>query len=296
MVAALFAGHSVRALVRPSSPRPPTWLNQSGLTVVEGSLDDPKSPPRLMEGCDALVHLAAMGVQNRQRQFQTMLESNALLLPAWLASAKLNVKLVVSGGTCLEYRGQGTLPPVYCEADAPAHLLEEETLVEPLDPYGWTKWIGGLLQRRWAHQAALPLWYLRFASLIGPEDDSEKLIPSAVKAAAKHQSLSLTGGEQVREWLDVTDAARSILHALDRQPPGGVELVNVGTGVGVRLRDLVSELFRIAHADGALIHFGDRPYREGDPHHLVMDPSRSRRWLEWEPAQTLEQTIKSLFL
>ena len=51
------AGAAVRGLVR-SAPRA-AWLADQGITLIEGSLDDPAALARALSGCAAVIHCAA---------------------------------------------------------------------------------------------------------------------------------------------------------------------------------------------------------------------------------------------
>jgi nucleoside-diphosphate-sugar epimerase len=281
---AVAAGHTVRALVVPGEPRP------DGVEAVEGRLGDP-SARRLVDGCDALVNLAAVGVLRKDRDWERMALVNAVYPLALLDAAKAaGVRRVVLAGTCLEYSGHGRLP------DAPAAgapLCDEDSKTEPPEPYGATKSAGGVLQRTRAHELGLPAWYFRFASLYGPGDYATKFLPAAVNAALAGVPFEMTGGEQVREWLHTDDAAAAVLSAVTRDPPGPVTTLNIGTGDGWTLRDLVHEVFRLAAGDPALLRIGARPYH-GEVHRLVMDVSRAGPLLGWRARVELRAGLEAL--
>jgi nucleoside-diphosphate-sugar epimerase len=283
-------GHSVRALVpRFGPPAPP------GVEPVEGMLADPAAVRALVHGADVLVHLAALGVQSRDRAFEGMTKVNVVEPLTLLDAAhQAGVRRVVAAGTCLEYSGHGRLPgsPVE-EGDAP--LLREDSPAEPPDPYGATKSAGGLLLRAHARELGLPTWYLRLASMYGPGDDPAKLIPGAVRAAVAGEPFEMSEGAQVREWLHVDDAVRAVLSAAAADPPEPALTVNIGTGQGISLLDLVRLVFEVAGADPGLIRAGARAYRASEVHRLVMDGSRARAVLRgFRPVTPLARGLDAL--
>jgi nucleoside-diphosphate-sugar epimerase len=286
--AALAEGHAVRGLVFPGAAAPP-----EGVEPMPGALADPAAVRALVRGAEALVHLAALGVQSRDRALERMTQVNVVEPLALLAEAKAaGVGRVVVAGTCLEYTGHGRLPEAPVAA---APRLDEASPAEPADPYGATKSAGGLLLRASARALGLSTWYLRFASLYGPGDDPVKLIPAAVRAAVARAPFEMTEGAQVREWLHVEDAASALLAAAQADPPEPAALVNAGTGEGVTLRDVVRLAFEAAGADPALVRAGARPYRAGDVHHLVMDCARARIALrDWRPVIELRRGLEEL--
>jgi nucleoside-diphosphate-sugar epimerase len=284
--AALAAGHRVRGLFRAGA------RTLAGVERVEGDLGDGGARRRLVEGQEVLVHLAATGVQRRDRDWQRMTLVNVVQPLALLdAAAEARVGRAVLAGTCLEYLGHGRLPGVFA---AGTEVCPESSRAEPSDPYGATKAAGGLLQRTRARELGLAAWYLRFASLYGPGDDPDKLVPAALRAARARAAFEMTGGEQVREWLHVEDAVAALLAAAGRAPPGAPAIVNVGTGDAVPLRDVVTTVFRLAGADPALVRLGARPYR-GEAHRLVMDVSASAAALGgWRPRSDLQGALEAL--
>src|SRR5215469_13851730 len=83
----LAAGHRVRALVRPNSDR----RNLAGLSVelVDGSLEDPQSLARAVDGCRYLFHVAAdyrLWVPDPPAMFRTNVEVTRDLLIAVISA------------------------------------------------------------------------------------------------------------------------------------------------------------------------------------------------------------------
>lgn len=281
-------GHEVRLLVRDDGRPVP-----EGVVCVRGDLSDADAlGPTLFDGARGFVHLAALGVQSRDRDWSVALRANTLDALTWLAQARRHgVAHTVVTGTCLEFQGHGRLP------DAPwrgpeAPRCTEESPIESADAYGATKAAGGIVLRAWAREQGHPLWYLRLASLYGANDDPAKVIPSVLASLRTGATLPMSRGEQVREWMHVDDAAAAIVRAVET-PPSGVESLNIGTGEGVSLRDLALRLSRLAHDRGSL-QFGARDYRSGEVHHLVMDVSRARERLGWESARGLDDGLREL--
>ncbi len=286
--AARAAGHGVRGLVRRGKARAP-----AGIAAVQGDLGDRAAVRSLLERADVLVHLAAAGVQSRDRDPARLALVNAVEPLALLEAAKAaGVRHAVLAGTCLEYTGHGRLPEAPAQGSPPCG---EESPTGPADPYGASKAVGGLAARRRARELGLPAWYLRLASIYGPGDDPEKLLPAAIRCALARKPLDITPGEQVREWLHVDDAVRALLAAVAAPPPEPVAIVNVGTGEGMRLVDLVRSTFTLAGADPSLVRAGARPYRRGEVHRLVMDVSAAAGALGgWHPAISLEEGLAAL--
>lgn len=283
--AALAAGHRVRVLARRSVDAPP------GVKVFEGSVPGGVRY-NFFEGANTVVHLAACGVQGRDRTWPRATEVNVMgSVEVVRMASESGVPRVVLAGTCLEYEGFGRLPDSPTDTDS---LCTESSSTETSDAYGATKAAGGLAARAAAREAGLEWWYLRLASAYGEGDDREKLLPSALAAAREGHEFEMSEGQQVREWLHVDDAVDALLRACTTPPPDGGAIVNIGTGEGVRLATIVGRIFKLAGADMTLMQLGARAYRNGEAHRLVMDSSRAKALLGWTPKVTLDQGLEQL--
>lgn len=283
-------GLGVRALVSGSGPGEEA-LKRQGAGLVRGRLSDSNCAAKLLEGAQVLVHLAALGVQSRDRDWERTVRVNTVEPLAWVElAAKLKVRRVVVAGTCLEYRGKGSLPDEPC-AERDRVPLDEESALDARDAYGATKAAGGILLRALARERGLPVWYLRLASLYGPGDDPAKLLPGAIVAARSRAAFEMTNGEQIREWLHAADAVEAILSALSRDPPRNSGAINIGTGEAVETRELIGRVFRWFDAPRELVRLGARPYRGGETHYLVMSADSARTALGFGARRRLEDFL-----
>jgi UDP-glucose 4-epimerase len=84
-------------------------------------------------------------------------------------------------------------------------------------------------------------------------------------------------GEQVRDYLYVDDVVEANLLAIER---GGGEILNLGTGVGVSVNDIVRELNAIL---GTHLEPIREPARPGEIQRIYLDAGRAREVLGWAP-------------
>lgn len=294
-------GHEVRALVRPSSLGRADLEEIASLELTIGDVGDyaanglPSKARELLSGADVLVYLAATGVQARDRAWESLERTNVIAPARWVAAAKLyDVRHVVMAGTALEYEGFGVLPDAPWTGDLPAPRCSEDDAVGTgCDGYGTTKAAGGVLARARASSLGLPMWYLRLAPLVGERDDERKLLPALLRALRLAEPFPTTDGEQVRDWLHLDDATESLMCAMERTPAGAAVL-NVGTGIGVRQRDVLERLAHTAGRGLAGIRWGTLPYRKGEPHILVLDPTRAAERLGFQARIGLDLALERL--
>ncbi|MBP6753062.1 MAG: dTDP-glucose 4,6-dehydratase, partial [Alicycliphilus sp.] len=185
----------------------------------------------------------------------------------------------------------GTLAP-----DAPA--FTEDHVYEPNSPYSASKAASDHLVRAWHHTHGLPVLTTNCSNNYGPYHFPEKLIPLMIVNALSAKPLPIYGdGQQVRDWLYVTDHCSAIRRVLEAGRPG--EVYNIGgwnekTNLQIvhTLCDLLDELQ--PRADGQsyrtqIQHVTDRP---GHDRRYAIDARKIERELGWRPAETFDTGIR----
>lgn len=185
----------------------------------------------------------------------------------------------------------GTLAP-----DAPA--FTEEHVYEPNSPYSASKAASDHLVRAWHHTHGLPVLTTNCSNNYGPYHFPEKLIPLMIVNALAGKPLPIYGdGQQVRDWLYVTDHCSAIRRVLEAGRLG--ETYNIGgwnekTNLAIvhTICDLLDELQ--PRADGQsyrtqITHVQDRP---GHDRRYAIDARKIERELGWRPAETFDTGIR----
>lgn len=224
---------------------------KSGVRVVEMDIANP-GPDCYdhMGRPDVLVHLAWDGLPNYQsmHHFERELPRQFQFLKALVEEGL--PRLLVSG-TCLEY-GMQSGP------------LSEELTTMPATPYGFAK---DALRRQLEFLKAVKPFALTWARLFymyGEGQSENSLYAQLEKAVqSKERVFNMSGGEQVRDYLPVSEVARHIVDlAIIADTDVGV--VNVCSGRPVSVRRVVEQWIK-ENGWNIDLNLGYYPYTSYEP-------------------------------
>ena len=106
---------------------------------------------------------------------------------------------------------------VYGSLGATDPGFSETTSYDPHSPYSASKAASDHLVRAWGDTYGLPILVTNCSNNYGPYQFPEKLIPVVILKCLRGESIPVYGtGENVRDWLYVTDHARALLAVLER--------------------------------------------------------------------------------
>ncbi|KFN43126.1 NAD-dependent epimerase/dehydratase family protein [Arenimonas oryziterrae] len=218
-------------------------------SVVLDVADGGEDPFAAMGKPDVLIHLAWDGLPNYQstRHVETELPAQIRFLAACVRGG---LKRLVVTGTCFEY-------------GLAAGELTEQTPTQPCTQYGRAKDRLRQELQAWQADADFELAWLRLFYLFG-EGQSEKSLYPLFQAALQRgdAGFDMSGGDQVRDFLPVREAARLLVDvALLR---GDTGVVNLCSGRPITVRRLVQSWIDAAGADIAM-NLGRLPYSEIEP-------------------------------
>jgi UDP-glucose 4-epimerase len=249
----------------------------------------------LNDGVDAVIHLAARkkvgeSVELPEWYFEQNVGGMAHLLDAMRTTGV--TKLVFSSSAA-----------TYGMPDVPA--VTEDTVCNPINPYGETKLIG-----EWMVANASRAWGLRGANLryfnvagAGWPDLGDTAVANLVPivfAALRAGTTPVVFGDDyatpdgscVRDYVHVHDLAAAHLAALDyldtEERPHAT--FNVGTGTGSSVFEVLDTIRQVTGID---FPHEVSPRRAGDPPYLCADISRITNTLGWTAQYGLRDIIAS---
>ncbi|MDP2943910.1 MAG: dTDP-glucose 4,6-dehydratase [Candidatus Omnitrophota bacterium] len=171
--------------------------------------------------------------------------------------------------------------------------FSENSPLQPNSPYAATKAAAELLIKAYIRTYGFPAIIVRPCNNYGPWQYPEKLIPLAILKALRNEKIPVYGkGQNIREWLYVTDCIDAIFLILEEGKIG--EIYNIGSGQEKRNIDVVKQILDILGKPESLIELvKDRP---GHDFRYRLNSEKIRKEIGWQPkikfARGLENTVK----
>jgi dTDP-glucose 4,6-dehydratase len=250
---------------------------------VKGDICDDALVSRLIEECDAVVHMAAESHVDR-----SILDSKPFVVSNVLGTqALLDACRKARGG---EWKKRGVF--VYVSTDEvygslplenPEVKFTEETPLQTNSPYSASKAGGDMLARAYHHTFHMDVRTTRCSNNFGPYQFPEKVIPLFVTNLIEGKQVPLYGdGRNVRDWLHVDDHCEAVLTVLEKGRAG--EVYNIGGNNERSNLELTHEILRLMGKGPEMIKpVADRP---GHDRRYAIDASKIKRELGWQPTRS----------
>jgi UDP-glucose 4-epimerase len=189
--------------------------------------------------------------------------------------------------------------------------VDEESALDPLSPYARTKMVTELVFKDAAQASPLRVLSLRYFNPIGADPELrtglQVAVPShalgkLIHARANGLPFRITGtdwptrdGSGIRDYVHVWDLAKAHVAAVQRfdevlplDGPSCYEVINLGTGQGTTVRELITAFESVT---GAPLLVEVAPPRPGDNAGAFTRTEKAERLLGWRPELSLEQGI-----
>ena len=269
--------------------------------LVEGALADTGLLTQTLREFDiaCVIHFAALieagqSVITPLPFFHNNVAGTLSLLEAMNAAG---VTRLVFSSTAAVYGNQTHVP-----------LLVEDLPRAPINPYGDSKAMVETVLEACVPAHGLRAIVLRYFNACGADaqgrtgerhDPETHLIPLVIEAAqGTRAQIKIYGtdydtpdGTCIRDYIHVSDLALGHVAAVAHvvaQAGAGVRPINLGTGAGHSVREVIAAVQRISGRNFAVMEEARRP---GDPDRLVADVARARDLLGWHAVHSHLDTI-----
>jgi nucleoside-diphosphate-sugar epimerase len=251
--------------------------------VVEGDICDIATVREATEGADYVLHHAA--VVSVPRSIEDPLRSNAVNIDGTLncleAAREAGVKRFVYAASSSAYGDSAELPK------------REDTVPNPLSPYGVAKLVGEMYCKVYYDIYGLETVSLRYFNIFGPYQDPHSqyaaVIPIFITKLLQGERPVIYGdGEQSRDFTFIENAVEANLGAVrSGKAPGHV--VNVACGSRFTLNSMLEKLRDLTGSTIDAIYADPRP---GDIKHSQGDITVAADLLGYDPKISFEEGLR----
>lgn len=258
-----------------------------GFDIHTSNIEDICNPFAVMdamEGCDAVMHLAAEPYipycyQNPRKFFETNANGTLNVL---MAAKRKKVKRVVYWSSSEIYGSAQKLP------------MGEDHPLNPHSTYAVSKLAGDRLCYTFFKEHGLPVTILRQFNCYGPRETQPYVIPEIISQLHKGKTLRLGNVNACRDFTYVEDAASAGVDVLEHKEANG-EVINVGSGRTRSIKEIADAIGEVMLMEPDIRVDKDklRPY---DVDVLICDNAKMEKLTGWTPTtgfhDGLVQTVK----
>jgi dTDP-glucose 4,6-dehydratase len=251
------------------------FLDHPRHEFVKGDVADPAIATPLVADADVVVHFAAethvdRSLLNAGEFITTDVFGTFVLLEAAREAGRLRKFIQIS------------TDEVY--GSVPQGSSRETDELKPRNPYSASKAGADRLAYSYWATYDVPVVITRASNNYGPNQFPEKIIPLFITNAMDDLHVPLYGdGQNVRDWLHVSDNCRALDLLIDIGVPG--EVYNIGGGNHVKNADLTRRILQLLGKPDSLIrHVADRP---GHDRRYSLDTTKLQS-IGWKPRVAFE--------
>lgn len=196
-----------------------------------------------------------------------------------LAKIFLNskIKKFVQIGSSIEY-GKRSSPQ-----------LENINNKKTYSVYGKAKLLSTKMLLKFHKDYNFPATIIRLYLVYGPKQDTNRLIPITIINALKKNKFDCSHGNQIRDFIHVSDVVRSIIKVLKHKKSKG-QIFNIGSGKQIKVKEIINKICKIVGSGEP--KFGKIKIRKDEISKLYPSINKAKKILKWKPIIELDDGLK----
>ncbi|KQL46524.1 NAD-dependent dehydratase [Brevibacillus choshinensis] len=273
-------GHEVRAFVNYNSFNSWGWLDHAAfeiknqVEIFSGDIRDPHGVKKAMQGCDVILHLAALiAIPFSYHSPDTYVDTNIKgTLNILQAARELETEKVIHTSTSEVY---GTAKYVPITED---HPLQGQS------PYSASKIGADQMAISFYNSFNLPVSIIRPFNTYGPRQSARAVIPTIITQIASGQrQIKLGSVHPTRDFNYVLDTVRGFISVAQSDQSIG-EVINIGSNYEISIGETAQIISELMGADLEIITEDQRLRPEkSEVERLWADNSKAQKLLGWYP-------------
>ncbi len=282
-------GYDVRAFVHYNSFNSWGWLDETSpeikntLEVFAGDIRDPYGVRSAMQGCDIVLHLAALiAIPYSYHSPDTYVDTNIKgTLNVVQAARELAVKKVVHTSTSEVYGTAQFVP------------MTEEHPLQGQSPYSASKIGADQIAMSFYNSFDTPVSIIRPFNTYGPRQSARAVIPAIITQLSKgERKIKLGLIHPTRDFNYIEDTIRGFIAAVESDASTG-EIINIGSNYEVSIGETVQYISEIIGVE-IEVETDDVRIRpeKSEVERLWADNSKAKAILGWEPEYASKEGFK----
>lgn len=268
-----------------------TKLENKGIQLIPGDIRDRNQLLSACQDQDLISHQAAI-LETTLNAAKKVCDVNIQgSIEVFSAAAAAEVPRVIYASSETVYGQAVTIPQ------------PETHPTKPIHPYGVSKLAVEKLAHVYSAHHGTKMIGLRYSNVYGPEEWFGRVLTVFLKRAHEGKPPVLWGGDQMRDFIYVTDVAQlhSLCAAREKLP---WDILNVSTGTGTTIRELglmISDMFgldppMVENVGMGQVSSESEGRRRGrvECKEMVLDNSRAKS-LGWKPQVSLREGIMTQY-
>ena len=249
---------------------------------VQGDILDEKIVDSLVADSDVIVHFAAESHVDRSIDDPLLFVKTTVLGTYVLLNAAKKYQKRFHHVSTDEVFGS---IPFGSEAQ-----FNENTSYDPSSPYSASKASSDHFVRSFYKTFNLPITISNCSNNYGPYQHPEKMIPRTITNLLADEKIKIYGkGENIRDWLYVTDHCRAIEAIILRGKIGETYCIG-GLKKGTSNLELVKKIINLMGKDESYIEYvPDRPAHDN----YAVNWDKINQQLGWEPEYNLDSGLQA---
>lgn len=265
-------------------------IDHPNFRLVEGDIRQMEDCQKSVEGCDYVLHQAALG--SVPRSIKDPVTTNEVNISGFvnmlMAARDANVKRFVYAASSSTYGDSEKLPKV------------EQVIGKPLSPYAITKYVNELYAENFSKIYGIETIGLRYFNVFGRKQDPNgayaAVIPKFVMQFMKHESPVINGdGNYSRDFTYIDNIIQiNELAMLTTNPQAVNTVYNAAFGDRTTLNDLVfylKESLSLLDAVIGQVPVIHGPNRAGDIPHSLASIDKARELLGYNPQFSMREGL-----
>ena len=245
-------GYQVKALAQYNSFNSWGWLDSSSLKndmeVVTGDVRDPFAMKTFMQGCDAVLHLAALiAIPYSYHAPASYVDTNVSgTLNIVQAARELGISKVVHTSTSEVYGTAQYVP------------IDELHPLQGQSPYSASKIGADQMAISYYNSFETPVAIIRPFNTYGPRQSARAVIPTIIsQIASGKRDIKLGALTPTRDFNYVADTVSGFVSVLESDKSIG-EVINIGSNYEISIGDLVKTIAQVMSVDVNVIEDDQR--------------------------------------